>query len=1053
PAGGKTIGAPREIDRQRITVSMEPGGKPMAAHTIIDYMRQAFKIPVRGTATFKKKALGWFDPHGVGIRLKDVVSLTTGMHEIGHHIDWEINKRWSKTPPPAIAKELLRLGHELYGDRKPPGGYKSEGWAEFIRELLTTENAQTKAPKLYDWFHKEYLPEHKDIAKHLKKLRKMIDRWRMQGAQSRIRSQRVKWDIKSSIGEVIDRFKLRVQADWLDEFASIRIGIEKAGIDPDSIRPDKNPIILAAVLGDKAGAKAHYFATEGTTNLAGKKTGKSLKEALKPVAGEIERFLDWAHAAKGLQLYKLGINPGISEADAQYIYDLRKSSVYEQALKDWTEWSRAGLDYMVEAGALPLRVANHIKAKHPIYIPMLRAFKKGEVRTTSGTGSGFTKAGKPVKKIKGSGRPIIDPITSSLQQMEKMISASHKVMVAKSIADLADKHGVAGLIWRVPPPQKATTFSAEQIKKDIVKIAQEKLGLDLDEGIPSGILEDWDDLLTVFTNAESYRGKDNIVMVEFDGKKHWFEVNPDLYAVLEGLDQYRLPWFLDVVFGKPTRMLRLGATGLNAAFGMIRNPLRDIATFTVLAKHAKTPVAAISGIGKDVITKASGIAENFGIKGIPKSRAADLFIAMGGEMSVQVIHDRRGAKYLRSEVLASSGTQYIIRTFLHPVDAMRNAVGITEAGTRIGEFGAALKYAEKKWGKDSKAASFYALYMGQDVTTPFTRHGGIGKKVNQTVAFFNAAVQGPAKIYRTFRDRPLRTSLMAISALTVPAVWLWWKNKDKEWFKNMSEYEKYGYQHFEVLGEDDVIVRWPVPFELGHIFQTLPVAYLDQMYQRKPAEVKKAFKFVLKMANPFDVPAAAGPIIDVISNEDFAGRPIVPERNRRKLPEDQVSPYTKPLMKTIGKALNMSPAVLEHLADSYSGGVYGRVARLLEFEEIQQPADVPVIGTLFMREPYAPRAQTEAFYDERGRLTAMYGSKEITPIDNRRRIMYDRAARALTPIWKQLRNTKDKDERKKLYDEISQIVNSVNKEGQKKGRKELPSVKLDDLLDKALRDI
>jgi len=43
--------------------------------------------------------------------------------------------------------------------------------------------------------------------------------------------------------------------------------------------------------------------------------------------------------------------------------------------------------------------------------------------------------------------------------------------------------------------------------------------------------------------------------------------------------------------------------------------------------------------------------------------------------------------------------------------------------------------------------------------------------------------------------------------------------------------------------------------------------------------------------------------------------------------------------------------------------------------------------------------------------------------------------------------------RKEKNDEISQIVNSVNKEGQKKGRKELPSVKLDDLLDKALRDI
>ncbi len=1027
---GGLFGTPGMAANVRIPVSTEPTGKSVTAQKIIEGLSRAFNVPIRGKATHKmRKVAGFYHPKARGIRQKDQFAIDTATHEVAHHLDWYINKRLSLNPPAGTAEELMALGKELYGKQKPSGGYKSEGFAEFIRHYLTTDEAQEKAPNFYKYWTEEYEPSHPREAKSLAQARKLIDRWRQQGSYARVASTIVDHNLPTSIGEKLQKAWLKVKSVWLDEFAPLRRGMMKAGITPladvptkdlsktplNYLRPSEDPYFMAITFADKAGAKANYFANEGTTDIAGNINGPSLKEVLQPVASDYKNWAVWAKSAKALQLWKLGINPGITKTDAEFIYNTYKTPAYEKALQGFTDWNRKGIDYLVEAGAMTQELADYIKDKHPIYIPFHRAFKKGEVRRMGGTGQGLTRTGQPIKKIKGSGRPTIDPIIASVQQMEKNISVAQKVMVTKALAKLSTKEGIADLIWKVPTPMKAVKFDAEQIKNDIIRLAAEHLGLDLSEGIPSGVLEKWDDMLTVFTNAQEYRGKDNIIKID----KTFYEVNPELFNMLEGLDQYRLPWMVDLLFGKPNRMVRLGATGLNAAFGLIRNPIRDIGTFAILRKHARMgPLAAVSGIAQDVLHKT----------GIYKFRPVQKFEAMGGKMSVQILHDKRGARYIRSEVLASSGKRWAIHTFFHPVNALREVFGLTEAGTRVGETKASLKYAEKIWGKDSKDAAFYGLFMGQDVTTNFTRHGSFGKKVNQVVTFFNATIQGPNKFYRAFRANPMRITLRGLAYLTIPALWLWWKNKDKEWYKSLPDYEKFNYVHMEKPGDPDTIIRFPVPFEVGHMFITLPIAFLDQKYRRSPDEVKRAFKEIFDRANPLEWPATIGPIIELYSNKDFAGRPIVPKRNEWKLPEDQVKPHTTLLMKQMGRFLNLSPAKLEHLAVSYSGGLYTGLARLIVDDDREKAArDIPVLGTLFVRDPYAPKLQTEQFYQEKERLDRLYASgklKDSQLISKRKR--YGAIGRKLSEYWKKLRTTNTELARKAIYKKVRLLLTKTD---------------------------
>jgi hypothetical protein len=716
-----------------------------------------------------------------------------------------------------------------------------------------------------------------------------------------------------------------------------------------------------------------------------------------------------------------GIKSGLSDAVIDYTLNKYQSEQYDQVLKELTDWNHRVIDYLVEAGGMETKVASNIKAMNPVYVPFLRTFAEDEIMAKGGGfGKGF-KPGKAVHKIKGSGREIKDIFESMILNTQRTIEIAHKSAVSRSIAKLADRPAMAGWIWKVPAPKQATSFSAEQLKKDIARLAVTKLGLDPHEINIDGYMEHWDDILTIYTNAHQYYGKDNIVSVVVDGQRQWFEVHPELYKAMEGIDQNSKDIIWKMLYYGPgfiSRGVRLGATGLNPSFGLIRNFIRDAMTFSILRKHSK--LGAL-GAGKGVIDD------------VRNTEAAKRFKALGGKMSGYIGQDRRGLKAIKSELFASNGKKYALHTVLHPVDALRELFGITETGVRIAEFEAAYKDAAAKYGEGTLDAAIYALNQAQDVTTNFTRHGVYAKYLNQLIPFFNAAIQGPDKIIRTFKERPIEAAIRSVAYLTIPAIGLWWKYKDEDWYENLPDYEKVNYLHFRVPGTEDTIVRLPVPFELGHVFQSLPVAALEAAYRDRKEDFTGPLVNILDQANPFGsrwliggIPAV-GIAVQLIANKDWAGRPIVPMSAQGKLPEDQYGPYTTELMKHIGKALNVSPAKLEYAVDSLSGGLYRRTIRGAEGIAGQRDyetglSDMPVIGTLFTRDPYAPQAQIERFYKRRDALNRKYQSKAITKPETRERAAYNKIGDMLSLYWKKLHNAKTIEERKEIYGKIGKLV-------------------------------
>jgi hypothetical protein len=340
----------------------------------------------------------------------------------------------------------------------------------------------------------------------------------------------------------------------------------------------------------------------------------------------------------------------------------------------------------------------------------------------------------------------------------------------------------------------------------------------------------------------------------------------------------------------------------------------------------------------------------------------------------------------------------------------------------------------------------YAFAMASDQTINYRKAGLYGRWLNSMIVFWNANAQDISKVYRRFTENPKQTILWGLSTLTVSALSLWWLHKDDEWYRELPSWEKANYIHVPIFkwarsmpgvkeykGDEEIdhILRLPVPFLMGHIFMSIPTTIVDTLYQQDPKRMTEfmAEAFDANIKPLFEWPALISPWLDVRRNKDWAERPIVPESLKGKLPEDQYKNYTSSFAKGIGKVFKISPLKIEYLLNGYSGGLYRRIGgtaeRIAGEKQIEQPADWPLLGTLFVRDPYAPKASLNRFYKTRDKLNRQYSSKKLASKDVSRRRIYNRVSKRLSAHLVNLRKAETEKERRGIYKIINNLLEIV----------------------------
>ena len=1013
----------------------------------LSFVVQAFggKTPIR-IGRFKHKALGIFKQKEEVIRVKAANDITTATHEVGHAIEkhvfgWVKGSPW-KNPNvnSTIQKELSKLGHILYGETQPAAGYKREGFAEFVRLWVTNRaQAERQAPEMFKWFQNEFLPNYPGGQGALEGASRLARVWQEQGAQLRGRKSvagepSLKENLETAVKNLKRFFSVQTHFEMLQPYDVLaREAEKKLG---HKLAPSEDPYFTGKALRTTHDARVKYMVEKGMIDIAGNITGAPLQDIRALVKDRRADFTTYLWAKRALALWNdpknQARNPGLSIKDAEQIVKELDNPNFQLAAQKVYDWNQGVLNYAAEASRSFAAILEKIKEVDPgYYIPLNREFRELDEMWARAAIRG-AKGGSPIARLKGSGRRIKDPFPQMISNARNIIRSAHQRMIVDQTIKLSKIEGMGHFVEKVPVEQiPAATRTLEQVIEQINRqLAEQGGGISLE-----GDIDLAGEAITFFAPAQSPKGKDPIIPIWNNGEVEWYQVDGELYRLLNGLEVYRLPEImglpiLDWTFGVPTRVFRAGTTGLRATFSLVTNPFRDIQTLWI---NTQSNVNAFRLLGTWIHSMTSSALDKVGYT--KQSPYFEAFQRLGGEMSQSLAqdmnHTRRTARNLFKDRLLRTVDP---RNWL---DYIREILQFPESASRVTE----LKLLSDKVGwKPGQPMtldqSLELLLASKEVTVDFSAGGEFSRLWNQIAPFWNAGFQGPRSFARAAGRDPKKFILHGLGALTIPTLLNWWINKDKDWYTELSPAEKFLYWYFETDWPQKTLVRLPRAFEVGQIFASFPEMFMDSFYRQDAELAKEWFGVFMKNSTPEPTPLLLKEVIQQHANKDFFwDRPIVSRGLIKRPAEEQFDEFTSRLSIKLGDVFNVSPKRVDHGIRSIFGTLSGDILELTGLgesdgiEKEKEAADIPVIGTLFKRggELGMRQQSINKLYDLYEDATTKQASirYEETEDERQLRLMLGDATRVMTLTSYVRSRTVKASDREKLTQEALSIAKEV----------------------------
>jgi hypothetical protein len=917
-------------------------------------LSEKLNVPIRRGKFRSGKAIGIYKPGQKVVRIKSG-GLSTVFHEVGHFLDDVLTLSDDITIDERKAL-MTEYGYKYEGQAKKQ---KQEALAEYLRYWLTGQNEKIAdyAPLFHKKFKKKMkgMPEIKEV---LDVARADFKRWEEQPATAKILSQlSIGKQADIPMNEKIIHGLNDLYTQGLDDLhplsAFVNLHKKLVGKLPAELDPYKLARNLRGWVG-----KADLFLNDGTfgkvfwkTDEHGKTVmnfnGKSYTAIMKPleVAGLMDDFRVYIVSQRVVKdLAPRHIETGISTKDAkQAIETLEKAHPeFPKIAEERRAYKDRLLDFAYENGLIGEEALKKMKELNKFHVPFYRVMEEMTMQFL-GKSKFAGNLPSPIKKIRGSEREIIDPIESDIKDTYAIINASERNNIGVAMANLAGSNYELGRLFeKVAKPMRPVTVNVEEVLQKALK------GTELTpDDIPEGMGEM---IVTLFRPMQD-RGA-NMLNVNFGDKQEVFQVDPDLFKAIQGLNAEDVSTILRIM-AIPAKLLRAGAT-LSPDF-TVRNPIRDQFTAFVYSKYGFVPGIDLS----------KGIWEL-----LNKGEDYKLWKAGGGEHSMFVSLDREDLQKNYRELMRSKG-DLAISYVKNPIKTLRLISEFGEVGTRLGE-------AKKALAKG--VSPIEASFASREVTLDFARIGAKGKAMNMITAFFNANVQASDKMVRSFKERPFQTLFKALLGITLPSVLLYFLNRDDPRWKEIPQWQK---DLFWIILTPKHIVRIPKPFELGILFGSVPERILEIIDTQDPYAFRQLRDSIVGGFSPGIIPTGLIPILENITNHSFfLNRPIVSQTKEALPPAQQVNTYTSEVAKIVGQVLNYSPAKIDNLMFGYTAGL-GRYAvsamdTILKGTGIVNvptaPAmnleDSPVIKAFMVREPVGSQSESV------NRIYDLYGVAE-----------------------------------------------------------------------------
>ena len=630
-------------------------------------------------------------------------------------------------------------------------------------------------------------------------------------------------------------------------------------------------------------------------------------------------------------------------ADAKLIEELAPK--YDALANQVFEYNNNLLNQIRASGLISGDLYNTLVKSRENYVPLQRIFSEIEDITQGVASKQVASIGKQsvIKKLEGSEREIVNPVESMLTNTYRAVSQIERNIAARQLANLVDRKIIPGRVL-----SKGEKFNSNEV-------------------------------ISFLKNGE----KVNV----FVGK--------DIARAAKNLNKENTN-FLIGLLAFPTRLLQVGAVGLNTTF-ILSNLIRDQLTAAVVAgKPFKNTILNPINFGKAL----------FEIYG--DAKVYDDFLRAGaGYTSLDLTRDvAKTVKQLRAEATPWSKAGYNVTSPVRLLNAVEDFVGRAETVTRLQVFKNA-RDDFRKQGYSAEDAETLAADLARNVTANFARRGEWGTVLNAVIPFFNATVQGTRTLRNAFVKNPGKTTALFATTVGIPvATTTLWNLTDperKKVYDTIPEFEK----------ERNLIILPPVITydDRGYpFFIRIPKAQgfsnladpirklLENSYESAPDAVMNVANNLLAATTGYQIPTdeqsrrqmtsqftpqILKPFIEATTGVNlFTGQRIVPMGLEKLPPEEQVKENTSYTARQIGKAINVSPLLVENTVRTSGAEVGSQLLNLSD--KVLAPAGTPQeqVGG---RDPVT--GLVEVFYRARGGADVEQIYKDIEKIDQEKGLL------------------------------------------------------------------
>lgn len=951
----------------------EDNGVPVTRQGIVDYVNRLFNATIR-TGRTDKGARGQFDTLSHVIRTQNFAEPRVIAHELGHFLD----ERFQFSTAPAFSGELLHLVKDRFEngyDDLDVSGKMAEGFAEFFHDYVTDRaQARRNAPKFYDYFEKQLHQDHK-LTGAVNKLTKVMHQWNHQGAVARVKGhisfasdstgfQGLKNMLKDgTFGEAGKKAWSRLYTEGVDELhplADVVASVEnRIG---KKLPFSSNPFLNAWEARGWAG-KAITLLQHGDPE----RNIPSLKSIFQKVGKD--KLKDFS----------------------AYLVALREEDIYEfnSKLQKGEEGAalKATMDH-IDAGMTILELAK----KHPEFVEAakeLYRFQQHLIVELVNAGMLSAKAAADMWKRWPHYVPfqrIVDGIDAPSVGGKKFVNVGNTIQKFKgSSRDIVDPlESVISNTFRV-----MSAIERNKVGQSFVKLSKMKGMGDLCEEVKG-----------------TPKSTDSTFYVWEGGKKKTYATSPELLDALKMTNKEGMSMLVKVL-RVPAGFLRSGAT-LSPEF-ILRNPVRDMISASLYSKHGFIPVwDTMRGLSLY----------------LKKGKEYWDYMNSGAAQSAMVSLDR---DYLHGQMRDLLKKKSVLSMCTNPIEALRAFSEATEMATRLAEFDLSKKgytgIGNRLFGKERNPLSnVEAGIEARDVTLDFGRHGKSTQSMNQTIAFFNAAIQGTDKMVREFKEHPGQMLTKTFIGITLPSVMLWYLNKDDPRYQELPQWQK---DIFWVIPGKDTLYKIPKPFELGILFGTVPERVMQYMYDKEKGRNGPGFKglgsSILENLAPSIIPTGFLPAAEWMSNYSFfMDRNIVP-LSQSKLPDrQQYGPYTSYLARKVGNAFDLSPRKIDNTIQDVGGNlsalgnsIIDQSAGLDETRPAKRWSEAPGVRG-FTATPYASSDSVQRLRDDYSQQEKLYNEFKMTKqkpegYDASKYVRYKNAMDAMQWTYKAQKKVMDSD--------------------------------------------